>query len=101
MIAEMDEKLIQKVYQQLPGLVTRKSGNEFIIVPVRNQVADMNCLFTLNETGAFIFERIDGQRTVQEIITILADAYQVEEDRVRDDVINLLLQMDNKVICQR
>ena len=37
--------------------VTRTVGDELVIVPLSGNVAQMNRLFTLNETGKFIWEK--------------------------------------------
>ena len=61
---------LESVYSHSPNIVTRKTGNEYILVPVANNIADMNSVYTLNESGAFIWELIDGKRNAEEIISV-------------------------------
>ena len=56
---------LKSVISQSASIVTRKTGNEYVLVPITNNIADMNSVYTLNETGAFIWEQIDGKRTVE------------------------------------
>ncbi|HOB85039.1 MAG TPA: PqqD family protein, partial [Bacteroidales bacterium] len=50
------------------SIVTRKTGDECVLIPVTNNIADMNSVYTLNETGAFIWELIDGKNSIEELI---------------------------------
>ena len=62
-------------------------GNEYVLVPIANNIADMNSVFTLNETGVFIWEQIDGKRTVDEIISAVVEKYSVDQPAAKNDVI--------------
>ena len=69
---------LQSVLSHSPSIVTRKTGNEYVLVPVANNIADMNSVYTLNETGAFIWEHIDGQRSVKDLIETLVKEYEID-----------------------
>ena len=45
---------LKSIFSHSPSMVTRKTGNEYVLVPVTNNIADMKYVYTLNETGAFI-----------------------------------------------
>ena len=66
---------LKSILSHSPSVVTRKTGNEYVLVPITNNIADMNSVYTLNETGAFIWEQIDGKRNVE-------DDYQCFDKRV-------------------
>ena len=51
-----------------------------------NNIADMDSVFTLNETGAFIWELIDGNRSLKEIIDLLVKEYEIEYESAEQDV---------------
>jgi hypothetical protein len=75
-----------------PSVVTRKTGNEYVLVPVTDNIADMDSVYTLNETGAFIWELTDGKKTVGEIIDELVKEYDIDRETATEDV---LLFVDN------
>lgn len=85
-------KDLKSVLSRSPSVITRKTGNEYILVPVTNNIADMNSVYTLNETGAFIWEQIDGKRTPEEIIFALTTEYEIDADTASND---LFLFIDN------
>ncbi len=77
---------LNTVLSHSPSVVTRKTGNEYILVPIANNIADMDSVFTLNETGAFIWEMIDGNRTVGEIIEALTYEYETDITTATEDI---------------
>lgn len=81
-----------------PSVVTRKTGNEYVLVPIANNIADMNSVFTLNETGGFIWELIDGKRDVEAIISEMVKEYDTDEATAREDVMNFLEKMKGYLI---
>jgi methyltransferase-like protein len=78
--------------------VTRKTGNEYVLVPIANNIADMNSVYTLNETGAFIWEQIDGKRSVQEIISVLIEEYEIDNESASKDVFAFIENMSKYLI---
>jgi hypothetical protein len=66
--------------------VTRKVGDEMVIVPLVNSVADMTRVLTLNETGAEILEALDGKNTLNVVILKLLDVFDVNEEIFKKDI---------------
>ena len=91
---------LKAVYSRSPDIVTRKTGNEYVLVPVTNNIADMNSVFTLNETGAFIWEHIDGEKNVGEIIDTLTQEYDIDYGSAEDDVNSFIENMSNYLIIK-
>ena len=63
-----------------------------------NNIADMNSVYTLNESGAFIWELIDGKRNVEEIINTLTEEYDIDHDSAGKDVFSFINDMSNYLI---
>lgn len=83
------------------SVVTRKTGNEYVLVPVTNNIADMDSVYTLNETGAFIWEQIDGKRSVHEIINELTNEFEIDDDTATEDVLLFLENMNKYLIIKQ
>lgn len=90
--------LYNKIPSHSPSVVTRKTGHEYILVPVTENIADMNNIFTLNETGAFIWEKIDGRKTVGEIIELVENEFDVDHATAEKDVIEFIEAIKNYLI---
>ena len=84
---------LKSILSHSPSVVTRKTGNEYVLVPIANNIADMNSVNTLNETGAFIWEQINGKRTVEEIISILTEEYDIDKNTASEDVFSFIENM--------
>jgi len=91
---------LKSILSQSGSIVTRKTGNEYVLVPISNNIADMNSVYTLNETGAFLWEHIDGKRTVEEIINALIKEYDIDKQNAESDVLDFIDNMSNYLIIQ-
>lgn len=60
----------------------------------------MNSVYTLNETGAFIWEQIDGKKSVEDIITMLTEEYDIDKQKAESDVFTFIDDMSKYVIIQ-
>jgi hypothetical protein len=81
-----------------PSVVTRKTGNEYVLVPVTNNIADMNSVYTLNETGAFLWELINGENTIEDMIEALIREYDIDEQTATNDVFEFINEMRKYLI---
>jgi len=88
----MDPKInLDALYAPSADVVAREIEDELIIVPITAEIGDLEDeLFTLNETGRDIWNRLDGKRTLREIAAELADEYAAAPGEVEEDVSGLL-----------
>jgi hypothetical protein len=77
-------------YEKDPNIVHREIAAERILVPIRKQTADMAAIYVLNETGARIWELVDGQRSLAEIRDALVQEYDVEPRMATDDLVEVV-----------
>jgi len=82
------------------SVVTRKTGNEYVLVPVVNNIADMNSVYTLNESGAFIWELIDGKRSVGDLIDALIAEYDTDNETAKADLFSFIEEMSKYLIIK-
>ena len=78
------------IYTKHPDYVQRDVAGECILVPIRRTLTEANSIFVLNETGAALWNRIDGQRTAQDILTDFCNEYEVATDQLAKDFTSLL-----------
>lgn len=77
---------LKSILSHSPEIVTKKISEEYVLVPVANNIADMDSVYTLNETGAFIWDLINGIRSVEEIINELITEYDIDSETATADV---------------
>jgi len=72
------------------GFALRKVGEVNIIVPLGQNVLDLNGVITLNETGAFIWELLGEERSLDELVEAVCQEFEVEPDQARKDIEDFL-----------
>lgn len=77
-----------------PDFIFRKIVEETILVPVYQDVADMEAIYSLNELGAFLWEHLEEPLAKDELEEhILAD-FDVDQDTVKHDLAQFLQDME-------
>jgi hypothetical protein len=72
-------------------VVAREIEGELIIVPLAAGIGDMEDeLYTLNDTGKAIWDKLDGIHTLAQIANELADEYDAPIADIERDVAGLL-----------
>lgn len=86
-----------KIYAPSEDVVAREIEGELIIVPLVAGIGDLEDeLFTLNETGKAIWDRLDGKRSLAEVTAILADEYTSEPGEIEQDVLGLVEELEKR-----
>lgn len=74
--------------------VAREVAEELVIVPLTGNVAQMNELFTLNETGKFIWENTDESDTLLTLTAKITAVFDIDEPTAQHDIEQFLKKMD-------
>ena len=74
-------------------MVSRKIGDESILVPIRRNAGDLESIYTLNETAAYIWGLIDGQTKVGDIKERMLMEFEVTSEDAEKDLIEHLMQL--------
>ncbi len=85
---------LDKVYKKSDSIVSRKIADEFILVPIRQNVGDLESISTLNEVAARIWELIDGTMKVKEIKDKIVEEFEVTPQQAEKDLIEYLKQLE-------
>lgn len=83
------------------NFVIRKIENETILVPLVSNVVDMTGVLTLNEVASSLFEAINGENSINDIIVQLIDNYNVERDVLEHDVEQFIMQAQAKQLIEK
>lgn len=92
---------LKSVLSHSPSIVTRKTGNEYVLVPLTNNIADMDSVYTLNETGAFIWELIDGRKNVEDLIKSVTKEYNTDNETAGADVLAFIEKLGKYLIVSK
>jgi hypothetical protein len=78
------------VFRRADNIVTRKVMDETLLVPISGELASMDNLYTLNETGAFIWQALDGSRSLAEISKMLEERYDASAEMIQADMLEIV-----------
>lgn len=80
-------------YARNPDYVYRMVVGEAILIPIRGQVADMECIYTLNDVGALVWRKLETPATEAELQRAILDEYEADAQAVTADVEEFLQGM--------
>ncbi len=86
---------LKKRYHKDSSMVARKVADELILVPIRQNVGDLQSIYTINEVGARIWELLDSEKNVSDIVKAIIEEYDVEHSTAEADVVEFLAQMES------
>ena len=76
----------EQAYKRNENFVFRQIDNETILVPIKDNVGDMNCIYNLNELGAFIWQNIKCKNSVSDIKKMILSEFEVGESQAEADL---------------
>jgi len=85
---------LQQIYRKDPNIVSREIVGETILVPIRQNVGDMESIYTLNETAALAWSLLDGDLTLEQIKDLIVEEYDIDDQDAANDLLELIAQLD-------
>jgi hypothetical protein len=75
---------LNDVLSVAPGVVSRESDGELVVV-----LPEQGKFVVLNDSGAEVFQSVDGQHSLAEISAALSERYDVPLEQTKIDVLAL------------
>lgn len=72
------------------GFLLKEVADNFVVVPVGENLVDFSKMITLNETGALLWEALKKDCSVDDLVNALMSEYVVDKPTARDDVLAFL-----------
>lgn len=80
-------------------VVARTIEGDLVIVPLVAGVGDADDeLYTLNDTGRAVWERLDGRRTLKEVAELLAGEFSAPLSELEGDVVGFAAELTRRRI---
>jgi hypothetical protein len=86
MSAGREENIWIKVFERPKNVVSRKIAGELFLVPVAGRLADMQRMFALTAVAEFIWDRLDGQRSLGDIRDDVLGCFEAEQKEIDADI---------------
>ena len=79
--------------------ILREIAGDYIIEPVRAAALEFNGMITVNETGAFLWEKLREGTTKEELLHAMLEEYEVSEKEAEADIQEFLQMLQkNKIL---
>ena len=96
----LEYNIDMKVFQRNKDVVSRKIAGELFLVPVAGNLADMERMFALTTVAQFIWEKIDGKRSLSDIRDELLAEFDVEKDQADSDIREFVAELMSAGLVQ-
>lgn len=67
------------------SFILREIAGDYVVVPTGKAAMRFNGLITINGTGAYLWEQLSEERTIEELTKSVCQEYEVDEESARRD----------------
>jgi hypothetical protein len=82
--------MLSSVYQRKSAIIKRKIADELILVPISGLLAKEQKIFSLNTVGEYIFDQLDGKKTLKEVLNNVLDKFSIDEKQATEDILQFV-----------
>jgi len=91
--------ILETICTPSEDVVAREIEGEVVIVPLVAGIGDADDeLYTLNETGQAIWQKLDGQRTLKDVAASLVSEYNTPLADIENDVLGFASELTRRGI---
>jgi hypothetical protein len=80
--------------------VLKRLAGKNIVVPIKEEAVNFNGIITLNETSAFLFEKLKNETTIELLVKDMTEAYEVDHDTAKKDIISFIDTLKKKGLIE-
>jgi len=84
---------LDRIFKKNENFVFRKIEDETILVPIKDNVGDMGSLYNLNEVAAFVWEQLNGKKSLRDIKNRLVEEYDIPAEEAGNDLSEYIAQL--------
>ena len=75
------------------GFLLRKVGEQNIVVAVGEESRDFNGIIRLNETGRFLWERLQSETSEKNLVSAMLLEYDIDEATAENDTADFIASL--------
>lgn len=85
---------LDSIYKPSEDVVAREVQGEFIIIPITSGVGDLEDeIFSLNDTGRAIWDKLDGKRSLKGAAKVLSSDFESSSSEIEKDILGLVTEL--------
>ncbi len=80
--------------------ILREIDDEYVIIPIGDETLPFHGLMTINEIGAFLWEQLTHDTTIDALLQSVLDTYEVDEETARKDIIAFIEKLESYQVIE-
>ena len=86
---------IDVIVERNADFIFRRIADEGVLVPLYQKDNEENCIYTLNELGSFIWEKLVQPNSIQQLLSAVCAEYEADPEILASDLDRFLDEMKN------
>ncbi len=87
------DRLLGEIIQSKDNFVCKHTGEELLLIPLKDNVADFNQYLVLNELGAYIWDLLDSQSTFGYLHEKVYAEFEVSSTQLKTDLEQFIVSL--------
>ena len=75
-----------ELYVRANPVVTRCVAGETLVLPVRGELGDLACFYSLNGTGTAIWDALEKPKSFKDLCDVIDSRYDIGRKKAEEDV---------------
>lgn len=84
----------RSVFRRSAEVVSRRVGPESVLVPIRQNVGNLDYVYTLSPVAARIWDLLDGTRSLDEVAAAICEEFEVDRETAMADIAQLVSDLE-------
>lgn len=88
---------LDKSYRISKDVLAKEVEGELVIIPIKFGIGDLDSeMYALNATGMAVWNKLDGTRSLSDLINELSEQYDTPYDDIKVDVVEIVTELLGK-----
>lgn len=71
-----------------------------VVVPLGSKNVNFNKMISLNDSGAFLWQQLQTEKTEQELLAAMLEEYDIDETRASEDIKRFISKLKDAEILE-
>lgn len=93
-------QIISDIVQNKNKFISRNTGDELLLIPLKDNVVDFNQYLTLNDVAAFIWENLDSTDDMMSLSSKVCMEFDANEAEIQGDIKSYLNELHHFMLIK-
>lgn len=93
-------QIISDIVQNKNKFISRNTGDELLLIPLKDNVVDFNQYLTLNDVAAFIWENLDSTDDMMSLSSKVCMEFDANEADIQGDIKSYLNELHHFMLIK-